>query len=127
MSTLLGCFALLALVITAAGVAGVMGLAVSQRVKEIGIRMALGATRADVLRMALGHRLLLVATGLAAGFALSVAGTRLMSGLLFRVQPNDPLTLVGVTLLFLAIGGAACYGAARRVTGVDPLTALRSE
>jgi putative ABC transport system permease protein len=127
MSTLLGCFALLALVITAAGVAGVMGLAVSQRVKEIGIRMALGATRADVLRMVLGQGLLLVATGLAAGFALSLAGTRLMSGLLFRVQPNDPLTLVGVTLLFLAIGGAACYGPARRATGVDPLAALRSE
>ncbi|HXN64793.1 MAG TPA: ABC transporter permease [Candidatus Acidoferrales bacterium] len=126
-STLLGCFALLALVITGAGVAGVMGLAVSQRVKEIGIRMALGATRADVLRMVLGQGLLLVGIGLAAGFALSLAGTRLIGGLLFRVQPNDPLTLVGVTLLFLAIGGAACYGPARRATGVDPLTALRSE
>jgi predicted permease len=126
-STLLGCFALLALAITGAGVAGVMGLAVSQRVKEIGIRMALGATRADVLRMVLGQGLALVGIGLAAGFALSLAGTRLIGGLLFRVQPNDPLTLVGVTLLFLAIGGAACYGPARRATGVDPLTALRSE
>jgi putative ABC transport system permease protein len=126
-SLLLGCFAALALIITAAGIAGVMGLSVSQRIKEIGVRMALGANRAHVLRMVLLQGLSLIAAGLAAGFALSLAGTRVMSGLLFRVQPDDPATLAGVTLLFLVIGGLACYGPARRATLVDPLKALRSE
>ena len=95
-STLLGLFAALALVITAAGIAGVMGLAVNQRIKEIGIRMALGASGGSVLRLFLGKGLLLVTIGLAIGFAGALAGTQLLSGLLFGVEPNDPATLYWV-------------------------------
>ncbi len=126
-STLLGLFAALALVITAAGIVGVMGLAVSQRIKEIGIRMALGATSGSVLRLFLGKGLLLVVIGLAAGFAGALAGTRLLSGLLFGIEPNDPVTLAAVALLLLGVAALACYAPARRATRVDPLTALRTE
>ncbi|HEV3218257.1 MAG TPA: ABC transporter permease [Candidatus Acidoferrales bacterium] len=126
-STLLGLFAMLALVITAAGIAGVMGLAVNQRIKEIGIRMALGASGRSVLQLFLGRGLLPVTIGLAIGLAGALAGTRILSGLLFGVEPNDPLTLTGVALLLLGVAAVACYAPARRATRVDPLAALRSE
>jgi predicted permease len=126
-STLLGSFALLALIITAAGIQGVMGLAVSQRRREIGIRMALGASRGAMLRMVLGQGLALVAAGLALGFAIDYGGTRLMSGLLYSVQPYDPLTIVSVTLLLLLVAAPVCYGPARRAMAVDPLETLRAE
>jgi putative ABC transport system permease protein len=126
-SFLLGLFAFLALVITAAGIAGVMGLYVTQRIKEIGIRMALGATRGSVLRLVLNQGLVRVAIGLVLGVIGAVATTHFMSSLLFGVEPNDPPTLVSVTLLLLAVAAAACYGPALRATSVDPLNALRSE
>jgi putative ABC transport system permease protein len=126
-STLLGCFALLALVITAAGIGGVMGLAVSQRTKEIGIRMALGASPNAVLWMVLRQGMSLVVIGLGLGIALAVSSTRLMQGLLFGIEPTDPWTLAGVSLLLLMVAAMACYGPARRATSVDPLQALRSE
>jgi predicted permease len=126
-STLLGLFAALALVITAAGIAGVMGLAVNQRIKEIGIRMALGASGGSVLRLFLGKGLLLVIIGLAIGLAGALAGTQLLSGLLFGIEPNDPATLAGVALLLLGVAALACYAPARRATRVDPLAALRAE
>ena len=131
-STLLGSFALLALIITAAGIQGVMGLTVSQRIKEIGIRIALGATRGSVLRMILRHGLLLVGTGVALGLAVSYGGTRLigeiaMSGLLFGVQPTDSLTIFSVSFLLLLVAAAACYGPARRAMAVDPMETLRAE
>jgi putative ABC transport system permease protein len=131
-STLLGSFALLALIITAAGIQGVMGLTVSQRIKEIGIRIALGATRGAVLRMILLHGLLLVGTGVAFGLAVSYGGTRLigamaLSGLLFGVQPNDSLTIFSVSLLLLLVAAAACYGPVRRAIAVDPMETLRAE
>jgi putative ABC transport system permease protein len=126
-STLLGCFALLALIITAAGIAGVMGLSVSQRTKEIGIRMALGATAGSVLRMVLRQGMTLILLGLALGLGLVISGTQLMQGLLFGIEPTDPLTLASVTILLLVVAALACYGPARRATSVDPLTALRSE
>jgi putative ABC transport system permease protein len=126
-TTLLGLFALLALVITAAGIAGVMGLMVSQRKKEIGIRMALGASSGAVLRLFLGRGLLLVMIGLAAGLAGALVGTQLLSGLLFGIEPNDPVTLAGVALLLLAVAALACFGPARKATTVDPLQALRAE
>jgi putative ABC transport system permease protein len=126
-SFLLSLFALLALVITAAGIAGVMGLYVTQRIKEIGIRMALGATQNSVLSLILKQGLLRVGIGLAIGVAGAVATTQFMSSLLFGVEPNDPVTLVTVTLLLLAVAATACYGPARRATNVDPLKALRSE
>ncbi len=124
---LLGCFALLALIITAAGIFGVMAISVSQRIKEIGIRMALGASPRSVLWMVLHQGMTLIVIGLATGVALAISGMRLMQGLLFGIEPTDPITLVGVTLLLLAVAALACYGPARRATSVDPLTALRSE
>ncbi len=109
-----------------------MGLTVSQRIKEIGIRIALGATRGSVLRMILRHGLLLVGTGVAFGLAVSYGGTRLigamaLSGLLFGVQPNDSLTIFSVSLLLLLVAAAACYGPVRRAIAVDPMETLRAE
>ena len=126
-SFLLGLFALLALVITAAGIGGVMGLSVSQRTKEIGIRMALGASPNSVLWMVLRQGMTLIVVGLGLGIAIALSGTRLMQGLLFGIEPSDPWTLCGVTLLLVVVGATACFGPARRATSVDPLTALRSE
>jgi len=126
-STLLALFAGLALVITAAGIAGVMGLAVTQRIKEIGIRMALGATRRSVMRMVLGQGVGLVIVGLVFGFAASMEITKLMSGMLFGIEPNDPLTLAGVAAVLLGAAIAACYGPAHRATTIDPMQALRME
>ena len=126
-SFLLGLFALLALVITAAGIGGVMGLSVSQRTKEIGIRMALGASPNSVLWMVLRQGMTLIIVGLGLGIALALSGTRLMQGLLFGIEPSDPWTLCGVTLLLLVVAASACYGPARRATSVDPMSGLRSE
>jgi ABC-type antimicrobial peptide transport system permease subunit len=126
-SVLLGGFALLALVITAAGIAGVMGLTVGQRTKEIGIRMALGATAGSVLRMVLRQGMTLILIGVALGMLLVVSGTQLLAGLLFGIEPTDPMTLVTVTLLLLAVAALACFGPARRATSVDPIQALRAE
>jgi predicted permease len=126
-SALLGCFALLALVITAAGIAGVMGLTVGQRTKEIGIRMALGASAGSVLRMVLRQGMTLILVGMAAGLALVFSGTQLIEGMLFGIEPTDPITLASVTILLLAVAALACYGPARRATTVDPLQALRAD
>ncbi|HLW98688.1 MAG TPA: ABC transporter permease [Candidatus Acidoferrales bacterium] len=126
-SALLGGFALLALIITAAGIMGVMAISVSQRTKEIGIRMALGASQGSVLRLVLRQGLTLIVVGLAFGVGLAMSGTKLMQGLLFGIEPGDPLTLVGVTVLLVTVAALSCYGPARRATSVDPLTALRSE
>jgi putative ABC transport system permease protein len=126
-SYLLGLFALLALVITAAGIAGVMGLFVNQRIKEIGIRMALGASGGSVMWLILKKGLLRVGIGLVIGLLGALAGTRLLATLLFGVEPYDPITLASVTVLLLAVAALACYGPSRRATTVDPLTALRSE
>jgi predicted permease len=127
MSALVGAFALLALVITAAGIAGVMGLFVSERTREIGIRMALGATRGSVLGMVLRQGMTLIVIGMALGFTLALNGTHLLQGLLFGIEPSDPLTMAGVTVLLLIVAAATCYGPARRATSVDPMMALRSE
>jgi predicted permease len=127
MSGLVSVLALLALVITAAGIAGVMGLSVSERTKEIGIRMALGATPSSVLGMVLRQGMTLIVAGLALGLALALNGTYLLQGLLFGIEPTDPITLVGVTVVLLAVAALACYGPARRATSVDPMTALRAE
>ncbi len=124
---LLGLFAALALVITAAGIAGVMALSVSQRTHEMGIRMALGATRGNLLWMALRQGMALVLVGLAIGAIGALALTRLMSTLLFAVEPTDPLTFLAVSLALAAVAAVACFVPARRVTTIDPLTALRSE
>jgi putative ABC transport system permease protein len=109
------------------GVYGVMAYAVAQRTREIGIRIALGAGRSQVLGLVLGEGARLVGWGTVCGLALAVAGSRLITGLLYGVAPTDAATLAAVTVLFLAVALLACYLPARRATHVDPLVALRQE
>ena len=124
---LIGFFGITALLLATAGVFGVMAYSVSRRTHEIGVRVALGARRSDVLRMVLGQGLRTIFIGLAIGIAGSLALTRTVESLLFGVTPTDPLTFVGVTLLLVAAALLACYIPARRATRVDPMVALRHE
>ena len=124
---LLALFAGLALAIAATGLSGVTALMVSQRTREIGIRMALGAQSNEVLRMIMMQGMSVIVLGLAVGIVCALAFSRVMRALLFETTVNDPLTFAGVALMFLAVGLAASYLPARRVTKVDPLIALRSE
>jgi predicted permease len=119
-------FAVLALVLAAVGLYGVTAYAVAQRTRELGIRVALGATSRDVLRLVLdtGGRLVLV--GLAIGTLAALALSRLMSTLLFGVSVRDPMTFAGVALLLAVVSMVACYIPARRATRVDPVAALRT-
>ena len=125
-ATLLGLFAALALVITVAGIGGVLAFSVSQRTQEIGIRMALGASRGDVLWMVLRQGLVLVGIGLAAGTAAAVLLSQLMATVLYGVPPGDPLTFAAVVATLLAVAVIACLLPARRATAIDPMIALRS-
>ncbi|HJU89711.1 MAG TPA: ABC transporter permease [Gemmatimonadaceae bacterium] len=125
-TTLLGLFAALALVITATGLAGVIAHSVGQRTREIGIRMALGAEKGQVLRMVLNQGLGLVAAGLLIGGLGALAITRLMSGLLFQVTPRDPITFVAVSFVLIGVAILACLAPARRATTIQPIIALRS-
>jgi predicted permease len=124
---LLSLFAGVALLVTLAGITGVIATSVSQRTQEFGIRMALGASRADVLGSVLRQGLLLVVAGLVAGLALSAVFGRVLSTYLFETRPTDPVALGAVALACLLAGAAACLGPARRATRVDPMLALRSE
>ena len=126
-ATLVGLFASLALIITLAGISGVTALAVSQRTHEIGIRMALGATRGRVLRMVVGEGLVLVTLGLIFGAGSAPIVTRPMADLLFGVKATDPATYVAVAVLVLAVAATACFIPSRRAASVDPLRALRAE
>ena len=125
-ATLLGLFAALALVITVAGIGGVLAFSVSRRTQEIGIRMALGASRGDVLWMILRQGLVLVAAGLACGTIAAVMLSRLMTTVLYGVPPSDPLTFIGVVAMLLAVAVVACLLPARRATSINPVIALRS-
>ena len=124
---LLAMFAGLALVITAAGIAGVMALSVNQRTHELGVRLALGASPGRVLRMVMRQGMSFVMIGLSAGVAGALLLGRLMSSLLFAVAPTDPLTFLSVALVLMVVAAAACFVPARRVTSIDPMLALRSE
>jgi predicted permease len=124
---LLGSLGALALVLTAIGIYGVLAYSVAQQTRELGVRIALGASRGDVLSLVLGRGLRLVAIGAVIGLAASFALTRLMAALLFNVKPTDPVTFAGVTLVLFAVAFAACWIPARRAMRVDPMVALRYE
>jgi putative ABC transport system permease protein len=123
---LIGLFAVLALSITAAGLAGVIAFSVNQRTQEFGVRMALGASRGSLLRMVLGQALKLVAIGLVLGVAGAAAFGRVVRTLLFNVEPTDIPTFALVALGFVAISALACFLPARRAAAVDPMVALRA-
>ena len=126
-ASLLGIFGGLALVIAAAGIGGIMALAVSQRVREIGIRIALGAQPSKILSMILGQGLLLAALGVGIGLVGALAVTGLVKSLLFEVTPTDPVTFLGVAVVLVAAAIMASYLPARRAAAIDPIEALRME
>jgi predicted permease len=124
---LLGIFAALAMVLSCVGIYGVISYLAGQRTHEIGIRIALGGQRRDVLRLILGRGAKMALVGVAAGIVGSLALTRLMAKLLFGVSAYDPLTFLGVATLLILVALAACYIPARRAMRVDPIVALRHE
>src|SRR5262249_38673389 len=125
--TLLGVAGALGLALAAVGVYGVVAYAVGQRTREIGVRLALGAQPAGVLRLVIRQSLLLTSIGLALGVAAAFALTRVLSGFLLGVSASDPLTFAMIALLLALVALLACWIPARRATKVDPMIALRCE
>jgi len=124
---LIGLFGLLALILAAAGIFGVISYSVSRRTHEIGIRIALGAAPANVLRLIFGESAILVLLGLALGIPAALALSRFLASQLFQVRPADPLTFVSVAALLALVAFAASYVPTRRAMRVDPMVALRHE
>ncbi len=127
MRMLLSVFAGLALALASVGIYGVISYAVSQRTREIGVRMALGARPRDVLRLILGEAMKLVGVGIVLGVAVALALTRFLATLLYGVNSADPIIFVGVTTLLAGVAFAACWVPARRAMRVDPMVALHYE
>jgi ABC-type antimicrobial peptide transport system permease subunit len=124
---LLMLFAGMALTLATIGIYGVMSYTVAQGAREIGLRMALGAQPRDILKLVVGHGMLLACVGVALGLAGAVAATRVIKNLLFDVSATDPLTFGAIALLMVGVSFVACFIPARRATKVDPLTTLRHE
>jgi len=127
LATLSSFFGGLALLLTAIGLYGVLSYNVARRRNEIGIRMALGAEQARVLRMVLGEASWLAFIGLGLGIAGTLAATQVVKSFLYGLQPDDPPTLASAAAMLAAVGGLAAYLPARRAARVDPMTALRDE
>jgi putative ABC transport system permease protein len=126
-SFLIAGFALLALVLAGVGVYGLISFTVTQRVPEIGVRLALGASPQQVFAQVIGQGLRLAAIGVVLGLLAAAAATTLVQSLLFNTSATEPLVYVSLSVLLLAMAALACYVPARRAMRVDPMTALRSE
>jgi ABC-type antimicrobial peptide transport system permease subunit len=125
-AALVSSFGILAVIIAAVGIAGVLAFSVSARTNEIGIRMSLGAEPGRVQRMILGEGGVLLASGLALGVSGAFLAARVIRGLLFGVAPHDPITLIGVAVAMAAIGVGACWVPALRASRIDPAVTMRS-
>jgi putative ABC transport system permease protein len=126
-AVLLGVFAGIALILAAIGLYGVIAYSVAQRTNELGVRVALGAQKSDVLKLVVGHGAQLAALGIAIGLVLALALMRIISTLLFSVNATDPVTFAAAAIVILAIALAASYIPALKAIKVDPVVALRCE